>query len=482
MVNTLKDPTLLKNQCFINGAWVKSAKDKTLPIRNPFDLSHITDIPVLEVSQVNFAIEKAEEAFHKWKNETAITRATFLMNWHKLILDNINDIASIMVLEQGKPLQEAIGEVKYAAQYIEFYAEEAKRVYGDIIPSPFKEAKVFVIKQAIGVVGIITPWNFPIAMMVRKIAPALAVGCTVVIKPDEKAPLSAFAIMELAQRAQLPKGVLNMVTGIPHEIGEVFTSNNKIKKISFTGSTKVGKLLYKACANQVKRISLELGGNAPFIVFDDANITKAVEGLITAKFRNTGQTCVCANRIFVHKHVLKEFVTQLSTKVKNLKVGNGFNQVDIGPLINKEALDKVIQLVANAKEQGATIIQGGNTHELGGTFYEPTIISDVNQQMGIFNTEIFGPVVSIVSFETEAEVIQLANDTKYGLASYFYTNDMQKIWRVAEALEYGMVGVNRGAISSAYVPFGGIKQSGFGREGSKYGLEDYLNIKYIALS
>ncbi len=482
MIDKLQDQSLLKNQCFIDGNWVNSDNNKILPIINPFDFSRIASVPVLSQNQVNFAIESAKKAFDLWKNESTIKRSKYLMEWYKLIHENIDDLATIMVLEQGKPLQEAIGEIKYAAQYIEFYAEEAKRIYGDILPSPFKDAKVFVIKQPIGVVGIITPWNFPIAMMVRKIAPALATGCTVVVKPDEKAPLSAFAIMELAKRAKIPKGVINMVTGIPQEIGEIFTSNEIIKKISFTGSTKVGKLLYKACANQVKRITLELGGNAPFIVFDDADVDKAVEGLITAKFRNTGQTCVCANRIFVQQSIAKKFIKKLSKKVKNLKVGNGFDNVDIGPLIDNYALDKVVNLLKNAKENGATIHQGGNTHELGGTFFEPTIISDINPAMDIFNEEIFGPIVSIVSFETEEEVIQLANDTKYGLASYFYTNDMNKIWRVAEALEYGMVGVNRGAISSALVPFGGIKQSGIGREGSKYGLDDYLNIKYLAIS
>ena len=482
MLANLQDKTLLKSKCFINGEWIKSDTSNEIEIKNPFNRELLARIPVLSTNQVNLAIESAEKAFQLWKKESAIKRSKYLMEWHKLIHENIEDLATIMVLEQGKPFKEAVGEIKYAAQYIAFYAEEAKRIYGDILPSPFKETKVFVIKQPIGVVGIITPWNFPIAMMVRKIAPALATGCTVVVKPDEKAPLSAFAIMELAKRAKIPKGVINMVTGVPQEIGEALTSNEAVKKISFTGSTKVGKLLYKACANQVKRITLELGGNAPFIVFKDAEIDKAVEGLIAAKFRNAGQTCVCANRIFVQQSIAKEFIKKLSKKVQNLKIGNGFDNVDIGPLIDNDALDKVVNLLKNAKENGATIHEGGNTHELGGTFFEPTIISDVNPEMDIFKTEIFGPIVSIVSFKTEEEVIQLANDTKYGLASYFYAKDMAKIWRVAEALEYGMVGVNRGAISSALVPFGGIKQSGMGREGSKYGLEDYLNIKYLAIS
>lgn len=482
MLSKLKDKSLLKSHCFINGEWVKSETSKEIEIKNPFNGELVARVPIISKYQVNFTIESAENAFHLWKKESAIKRSKLLMDWYKLIHENIEDLATILVSEQGKPFKEAIGEIKYAAEYIEFYAEEAKRIYGDILPSPFKDAKVFIIKQPIGVVGIITPWNFPIAMMVRKIAPALAAGCTVVIKPDEKAPLSAFAIAELAKRAQIPKGVINMLTGIPQEIGEVFTSNKHIKKISFTGSTKVGKLLYKACANQVKRISLELGGNAPFIIFDDADLDKAVEGLITAKFRNSGQTCVCANRIFVQQSIAKEFIKKLSEKVKNLKVGNGFDNVDIGPLIDNNALDKVINLLKNAKENGATIHEGGNTHELGGTFFEPTIISDINPEMAIFKEEIFGPIVSIIPFKTEKEVIKLANDTKYGLASYFYANDMAKIWRVAEALEYGMVGVNRAAISSALVPFGGIKQSGMGREGSKYGLDDYLNIKYMAIS
>lgn len=482
MLNKLKDKSLLKNQCYINGEWVSSSIKKTLSIVNPFDNKKITEVPIVSSNQVESTVLFAENAFQLWKNVNAIKRSKLLMKWYHLIMENINDLATIMVLEQGKPYKEAVGEIKYAAQYIEFYAEEAKRIYGDILPSPFDDAKIFVIKQPIGVVGIITPWNFPIAMMIRKIAPALATGCTVVIKPDEKAPLAAFAIIELANRAKIPKGVINAITGVPNEIGELFTSNSIIKKISFTGSTKVGKILYKACANQIKRITLELGGNAPFIVFEDANIDNAVTGLITAKFRNTGQTCVCANRIFIHKSILKEFIQKLSVQVARLKVGNGFDDVDIGPLIDQKALEKVTHLIANAKENGANIHQGGRSHELGGTFFEPTIISEITKHMAIFKTEIFGPVVSIVSFETEEEVIQLANDTKYGLASYFYANDMSKIWRVAEALEYGMVGVNRGAISSALVPFGGIKQSGMGREGSKYGLADYLNIKYIAIS
>lgn len=480
MISKLHDKTLFKNQCFINNTWVDSDKNKTIAVTNPFDLSTLTAIPELTVKQVNYAIDIAETAFHIWKKETAIKRSKLLMNWYHLIHENIDDLATILVSEQGKPFQEAVGEIKYAASYIEFYAEEAKRIYGDILPSPFKDAKVYVIKQPIGVVGIITPWNFPTAMMVRKIAPALATGCTVVVKPDEKTPLSAFAIVELAKRAGIPQGVINVVTGIPSDIGDVFTSHPNMKKISFTGSTKIGKLLMASCAKQVKRITLELGGNAPFIVFDDANLDTAVTGLLLTKFRNTGQACVSANRIFVHTSIIKPFIKKLSTQVKNLKVGNGFDAVDIGPLINNDALEKVVRLLKDAKDKGAVINQGGQT--LGGTFFEPTIISNINKDMAIFQTEIFGPVISIIPFESEAEVIRLANDTQYGLASYFYANDMSKIWRVAEALEYGMVGVNRTVISSALIPFGGIKQSGMGKEGSKYGLDNYLIIKYIAMS
>jgi succinate-semialdehyde dehydrogenase/glutarate-semialdehyde dehydrogenase len=478
----LNDASLLKNQCYVNGQWITSDTNLNIKVTNPFDFSILAEIPVLSSAQVNHAIVSAHKAFQSWKKTSALEKSKLLMNWYHLIHENINDLAKIMVLEQGKPYKEAIGEIKYAASYIEFYAEEAKRIYGDILPSPFPNSKVFVLKEPVGVVGIITPWNFPIAMMVRKIAPALATGCTCVIKPDEKTPLSAFAIMELAIRAKIPKGVLNMITGIPKEIGGLFTSHFLIKKISFTGSTKVGKLLMKACANQVKRITLELGGNAPFIVFDDANINKAIEGLITAKFRNTGQTCVCANRVFVHESIIKPFVEKLSNKVKNLRIGNGFDQVDIGPLIDSQALEKVLNLINDAREKGATINCGGQIHELGGTFFEPTIISNITEKMAIFETEIFGPVVSIIAFKSEDEVIALANNTKFGLASYFYAKDMSKIWRVAEALEYGMVGVNRGAISSALVPFGGIKESGMGREGSKYGQNDYLNIKYLCIS
>lgn len=482
MDDLIKDKSLIKTQCLINGQWVDSVTKEIIKVTNPFNGQSIGKIPKVNHSQVNEAIDAAHLAFQKWKKTSAVERSNLLKNWFQLIQENINDLATILVLEQGKPLKEAIGEVNYAASYVEFYAEEAKRIYGDIIPSPFPNSRILVMKQPVGVVGIITPWNFPIAMMVRKIAPALACGCTCVIKPDERTPLSAFSIIELAVRAGIPKGVINTVTGIPSMIGEAFTSNQLIKKISFTGSTKVGKFLMSNASQNVKRITLELGGNAPFIVFDDANIDEAVEGLIISKFRNSGQTCVCANRVFIHSKIEKEFTEKLISEVRDLTIGNGLENNDIGPLINKAAVKKVERLINDAVSKGAKIQLGGNKHELGGTFFNPTIISKIDSSMSIFEEEIFGPVVSLLTFNSVDEVIELANNTKYGLASYFYAQNMSKIWRVAEELEYGMVGINRGGISSAQVPFGGIKESGMGREGSKYGIDDYLNIKYLCMS
>ncbi len=482
MNQLIEDKTLFKTQCLINGEWIGSATNESIEIVNPYNGEFLANVPQVSRSQVKEAIDSANIAFKKWKKTSALERSNLLKNWFNLIKENINDLASIMVSEQGKPLKEAKGEVNYAASYVEFFAEEAKRIYGDVIPSPFPNSRVVVLKQPIGVVGIITPWNFPIAMMVRKIAPALACGCTCVIKPDERTPLSAFAILELAIRAGIPKGVINAVTGIPSEIGEEFTSNELVRKISFTGSTRVGKILMSSSAQNVKRVTLELGGNAPFIVFDDADIDAAVEGLIASKFRNSGQTCVCANRIFVHKNVEDEFIRKLKIKVEEFKIGNGLEDNDIGPLINDAALKKVERLINDAISKGGKICHGGNRHKLGGTFFEPTIISNINSSMSIFGEEIFGPVASIVTFKSVDEVIELANNTKYGLASYFYAKDMAKIWRVAEELEYGMVGINRGGISSALIPFGGVKESGMGREGSKYGVDDYLSIKYLCMS
>ena len=481
MVDIIKDCDLLKEKCLINGEWVDAENNATINIYNPFDQEIIANVPKLSDFQIIQAIESAGLAFKDWKNLLAVERSTFLMKWNNLILENIEDLAKIIVLEQGKPLKEAIGEIKYSASYIEFYAEEAKRIYGDIIPSPFRDTRILILKQPVGVVGIISPWNFPAAMMIRKIAPALAAGCTCVIKPDETTPLTAFAFAELSLRAGFPKGVLNFVTGVPENIGNIMTESEIVKKISFTGSIEVGKLLMKKSSQTLKKITLELGGNAPFIVFDDANIDNATNGLMDSKFRNAGQTCVCANRVFVQKGIRKIFENKLTKKVKELIIGNGFDNVDIGPLINQNAIIKLEHLLAEAVEKGANIILGGKRHSCGANFFEPTIVSEVHPGMEIFCTEIFGPIVTIIEFETVDEVIEMANNTKSGLASYFYSNDINNIWKVSEGLEYGMVGVNSGIISSAHIPFGGVKESGFGREGSKYGIDDYINIKCIHL-
>ncbi len=475
------DRTLIKNQCLINGKWVDSTDNKVIDVTNPATGEKINQIPHLTENQIEEAIQSANNALPAWKNTTAAERTKLLKNWLQLVEKHAHDLACMIVEEQGKPYAEALGEVHYAASYIEFYQEEIKRISGDILPSPFPKSRVFINKQPVGVVGIITPWNFPIAMMARKVAPALAAGCTCVIKPDEKTPLSAFTIIALAQQAGIPTGVLNVVSGNPAEIGNALCKSNLVRKISFTGSTKIGKLLMQQSADTVKKLSLELGGNAPFIVFEDADIEQAVEGLIQAKFRNGGQTCVCANRIFVHKDILAEFSDKLQAKVKAFKIGNGFEQSDIGPLINQQAFDKMLYLIADACDKGAEITTGGKPHQLGGTYFEPTILSGVNNKMEIFSEEIFGPIASIISFTDTEEVIAMSNDTKQGLAAYFYSKDMNRIWQVAEALEYGIVGINRGAISSAWMPFGGIKESGQGREGSKYGIEEYLETKYICL-
>ncbi len=475
------DKTLIQNQCLINGQWVNSDENKTIDVINPATGECINKIPHLSENQIQEAINSANNALPAWKKITATERTKLLKTWLQLVEQHAHELACMIVEEQGKPYAEALGEVHYAASYIEFYQEEIKRISGDILPSPFPDSRVFVIKQAVGVVGIITPWNFPIAMMVRKVAPALAAGCTCVIKPDEKTPLSAFSIIALAQQAGIPAGVLNVVSGNPAEIGNALCKSYLVRKISFTGSTRIGKLLMQQSADTVKKLSLELGGNAPFIVFEDADLDKAVEGLLQAKFRNGGQTCVCANRIFVHKDIMTEFSQKLQAKVKALKVGSGFEQSDIGPLIDQQAFDKMLHLIADACDKGAEITEGGKPHQLGGTYFEPTILKDINKKMDIFNEEIFGPIASLIPFTKTQEVIEMANDTKQGLASYFYSNDMNRIWQVAEALEYGIVGINRGAISSAWMPFGGIKESGQGREGSSYGIDEYMEKKYLCM-
>jgi len=480
MIN-LQSPSLFKTQAYLNGAWRSANNGATFDVINPFSKEHLAAIPDMGVEECLEAIDAAHEAFHIWKNYTAGKRSKILKKWYALQLEHVEGLARLLTIEQGKPLAEAKGEIRYGASFVEWFAEEARRVYGDVIPGHGRDKRITVIKQAIGVVGAITPWNFPSAMITRKVAPALAAGCTVVIKPSELTPLSALALAELAEQAGFPKGVLNIITtqNAP-AIGKELTSNPKVKKISFTGSTKVGKILLKQSADAVKKVSLELGGNAPFIVFDDANIDDAVEGAIASKFRNTGQTCVCSNRIFAQAGVYDAFVTKLAQAVKQLNLGNGLKKgVNVGPLIEPKALDFVEEVVADARANGATILTGGQVSAVNDQIYEPTIVTNPNRDMMVFRAEIFGPVAPVFKFDTEAEVIALANDTNYGLASYFYGRDYARIWRVAEALEYGMVGINTGMISTTVAPFGGIKESGFGREGSKYGIEDYVNIKYM---
>lgn len=436
------------------------------------------------LEETRAAIDAAAAAFPAWRDKTAEERAGILKKWHALLLENIDDLAALLTAEQGKPLAEAKGEILYGASFVEWFAEEARRVYGDVIPGHGRNKRIVVIKQPVGVVAAITPWNFPNAMITRKIAPALAAGCTVVVKPAEDTPLSALALAVLAEAAGVPPGVLNIVTtNDPAEVGLELTTNASVRKVSFTGSTEIGKLLMKQCADSVKKISLELGGNAPFIVFDDADLDAAVKGAIISKYRNAGQTCVCSNRLYVQAGVYEEFTRKLAVAVRKLQVGNGAApDVQIGPLINQAALEKVERLVEDAKTKGAQVLAGGQSVPVAGgngCFFPPTILTDVTREMLVNREEIFGPVAPVMKFDTEAEVLQLANDTPFGLAAYFYGRDYARLWRVAEALEYGMIGINSGMISTVVAPFGGIKQSGFGREGSKYGMDDYLIVKYM---
>ena len=477
----IKNKALLKTDCYINGEWGKASSGKTMEVRNPYSQALLANIPDMNVSDCRAAIKAAHQAFNEWKNFSAGKRSRILKKWYQLQLDNVDDLATILTTEQGKPLAEAKGEIRYGASFVEWFAEEAKRVYGDVIPGHGRDKRITVIKQPIGVVGAITPWNFPSAMITRKVAPALAAGCTVVIKPSELTPLSALALAELADQAGFPKGVLNIITtNDAPAIGMELTSNSLIKKISFTGSTAVGKILLKQSADSVKKVSLELGGNAPFIVFDDADIDDAVKGAIASKFRNAGQTCICSNRMFAQAGIYDEFVSKLAAATKELSLGNGLEaSTVVGPLIEQKALARVSEVVEDARTQGAQILAGGQVSSVNELIYEPTIITNPTTDMKVFTNEIFGPIAPIFKFETEEEAIALANDTNYGLASYFYGRDYARIWRVAEALEFGMVGINSGMISTAVAPFGGVKESGFGREGSKYGIEDYVNIKYM---
>lgn len=480
---SLKDPSLLKMQAYINGEWLSAISGQTMPVLDPATGEQIAEVPDMRVQETQQAIAAAEKAFPLWKAKTAKERALILRRWFDLIVEAKDDLAQLMTAEQGKPLSEAAGEVLYGASFVEWYAEEGKRVYGDLIPAQAADKRIMVSKEPIGVVAAVTPWNFPNAMITRKCAPALAAGCTMVLKPAEDTPLSALALMVLAERAGIPKGVINVVTTAqPAVIGRVLTDSPVVRKLSFTGSTAVGKQLMRQCADTVKKMSLELGGNAPLIVFDDANLDKAVQGAIISKFRNAGQTCVCANRILVQSSVYDAFVEKFSEAVRKLTVGHGLQGTfDQGPMINQAAINKVSELLEDAVEKGARLMCGGKAHDLGATFYEPTIIADVTNKMRVAREEIFGPIAPVFRFETEEEAIVMANDTEYGLAAYFYANDLGRVWRVSEGLEYGMVAVNEGVLSTEVAPFGGVKESGIGREGSRYGIDEYLEMKYTLL-
>jgi len=472
---------LLRDSAFVNGHWVDAISGSRFGVSNPADGEVFATVPDMSSSDAATAIEAAQNVFPSWKATLASDRALLLKRWHSLILDNQEDLALLMTLEQGKPLSEARGEVAYAASFVEWFAEEARRVNGDVIPQHASDHRILTFREPVGVVAAITPWNFPSAMITRKVAPALAVGCTVVVKPSELTPLSALALARLAEDAGFPPGVLNVITASdPEPVGNEIVRSTTVKKISFTGSTRVGKILLKGSAETVKRVSLELGGNAPFIVFDDADLERAVDGVLASKYRNAGQTCVCANRIFVQEGIIEAFSDLLIKKVEALRVGPGEDDKSvIGPLINMEAVQKIERLMNHALQNGARIRTGGGRHSLGRTFFQPTVLSDVEDEMEISREEIFGPIAGITRFETEEEVLVRANNTPFGLAAYFYTNDSKRIWRVSEGLQYGMVGVNTGLMSTPVAPFGGVKESGLGREGSIYGIDEYLETKYV---
>ncbi len=478
----LKDKKLFRQQGYVNGAWVDADSKATVNVTNPADGSVIGTIPKMGAAETRRAVEAASAALPAWRARLAKERAACLRKWFELMMANQDDLALLMTTEQGKPLAEAKGEIAYAASFIEWFAEEAKRVYGDVIPQHQADKRLVVIKQPVGVCGLITPWNFPAAMITRKAAPALAAGCTVVIKPATQTPYSAFALAELAERAGVPKGVINIVTGPAKEIGAELTSNPTVRKLSFTGSTEVGRVLMAQSAQTIKKISLELGGNAPFLVFDDADLDAAVEGAMASKYRNAGQTCVCANRILVQDGVYDAFAAKLAEKVKALKVGRGTEAgVHIGPLIDANAVAKVEEHIGDAVAKGAKVLVGGKKHALGGLFFEPTVLTGVNTSMKVTKEETFGPVAPLFRFRSDEEGIAMANDTEFGLAAYFYARDIRRVWRVGEGIESGMVGVNTGLISNEVAPFGGVKQSGIGREGSKYGIEEFLEVKYLCM-
>ena len=477
----LKDARLFREACYVNGQWIQADSGETISVDNPATSEIIGKVPNFGASETKRAIEAASQAFPAWSKKAAKERAVLLRRWFELVMANQEDLARLMTLEQGKPLTESRGEVSYAASFLEWFGEEAKRVYGDTIPGHQADKRIVVIKQPIGVVACITPWNFPLAMITRKAGPAIAAGCAVVLKPAEQTPFSALALAELAERAGIPAGVFNVVTGDPRKIGPELSSNPIVRKLSFTGSTEVGKLLMAQCAGTIKKLSLELGGNAPFIVFDDADLDAAVEGAIASKYRNTGQTCVCANRFLIQEGIYDAFAGKLAAAVKaQLKPAPGLETgATQGPLIDDSAVEKVESHVRDAQSKGAKILLGGKRHALGGRFFEPTILTEVSTQMTLAREETFGPVAPLFRFKTESEAVALANDTEFGLAAYFYGRDIARVWRIAEALEYGIVGINTGLISTEVAPFGGVKESGLGREGSKYGIDEFLEIKYM---
>ncbi|HBG82337.1 MAG TPA: succinate-semialdehyde dehydrogenase (NADP(+)), partial [Acinetobacter radioresistens] len=470
----LKNSGLFKQQVFIDGQWLEAEQNKSFAVINPATGETIAHVPSVSEQQVVKAVEAADQALQSWKQTTAKERSILLKKWYQLMIEHQEDLAIILSTEQGKPMTESRGEILYGASFIEWFAEEAKRTYGDVIPHDKQGRRLLVIRQPVGVVAAITPWNFPNAMITRKVGPALAAGCTVVIKPASETPLSALALVALAEEAGIPKGVINVVTGSAREIGGILTQHPLVRKVSFTGSTAIGKLLMQQCSSTMKKISMELGGNAPFIVFEDADLDKAVEGAIASKFRNSGQTCVCTNRILVQNSIYDTFVEKLADAVAKLKVAPAFEPgAEQGPLINEKAVEKVQQHIDDATSKGAKVIYGGQRHQLGQTFFEPTVLTDVTPDMQVAQDETFGPLAPVFRFTEEAEAIRMANDTEFGLASYIYTQNLSRAWRVSEALEYGMVGINEGLISTEVAPFGGIKESGCGREGSKYGIEDY---------
>ena len=479
----IKDQSLFRQQCYIDGQWVDADSGETLEVNNPSSGSGIGTVPKMGAAETERAVDAAELAFQSWRHRTAKERAAILRKLADLMMENQEDLAALMTIEQGKPLAESRGEVVYAASFFEWFAEEGKRLYGDVIPTHLADRRIIVIKEPVGVCAAITPWNFPSAMITRKAGPALAAGCTIVIKPASSTPYSALALCELAERAGVPAGVMNVVTGASSQIGGELTSNEKVRKLTFTGSTKIGKVLMRQCADTVKKISLELGGNAPFMIFEDADIDAAVIGALQSKYRNSGQTCVCANRILVHDRVYDEFSEKLSNAVSKMKVGDGFDEgIELGPLIDMAAVEKVESHIMDAVGKGAMVAAGGSRHALGGTFFQPTVLTNVKVNMAVANEETFGPLAPLFRFHSDEEAIQMANDTEFGLAAYLYSRDIGRIWRVAEGIEYGIVGINTGIISTESAPFGGMKESGIGREGSKYGLDEYVEMKYLCMA